>query len=173
MMSNDNDPYTIPKMDGSFSFPPPRDGQLVQTSSGKSLWSKQNNTILRDEVYDHGLANEDMLASWRQQSNDSSPIKSSRDEHDNARESANSSPSFLSNYGHNDRELVKKKEDVKTTGVREEDPVASLEDEEAAAVQEQVKQIKAQEEEFETFDLKIVHRKNRHLSSPPFLYVIL
>ncbi|KAL5721960.1 hypothetical protein ACHQM5_005537 [Ranunculus cassubicifolius] len=44
---------------------------------------------------------------------------------------------------------------------REEDPTTTMEDEEAAAVQEQVRQIKAQEEEFETFNLKIVHRKNR------------
>ncbi|XP_047981148.1 uncharacterized protein LOC125222525 [Salvia hispanica] len=147
--------------DGPFSFPPPRDGQLVQKSSGKALWSNQSKTILGDEAYGHGMANDDMLASWRPKSNDSSPTKSSRDEHANAGESANSSPSSLSNYGYIDRELVKKEADAKTTGVTEEDPVASLEDEEAAAVQEQVKQIKAQEEEFETFELKIVHRKNR------------
>lgn len=173
MISNDKDPYKIAKMDGGFSFPPPIDGQLVQTSSGKSLWSNQSKTILGDGAYDHGMTNEDMLASWRQKSNDSSPIKSSRDEHANVGGSANSSPSSLSNYGYIDRELVKKEEDVKTTGIREEDPVASLEDEEAAAVQEQVKQIKAQEEEFETFDLKIVHRKNRHVPSLPFLHIIL
>jgi len=39
--------------------------------------------------------------------------------------------------------------------------VAGLDDEEAVSVQEQIRQIKAQEEEFETFDLKIVHRKNK------------
>jgi hypothetical protein len=42
-----------------------------------------------------------------------------------------------------------------------EDTGTNLDDEEAAALQEQVRQIKAQEEEFETFNLKIVHRKNR------------
>ncbi|XP_057804230.1 uncharacterized protein LOC131019659 isoform X1 [Salvia miltiorrhiza] len=163
MMNNDKNPYAIAKnqIEGGFSFPPPRDGQLVKKSSGKALWSNQSNTILGDEAYDHGMANDDMLASWRPKSNDSSPTKSSMDERPNAGESANSSPSSLSNYGYIDRELVKKEQDVKTTGVTEEDPVASLEDEEAAAVQEQVKQIKAQEDEFETFDLKIVHRKNR------------
>ena len=159
--------------DGPFSFPPPRDGQLVQKSSGKALWSNQSKTILGDEAYGHGMANDDMLASWRPKSNDSSPTKSSRDEHANAGESANSSPSSLSNYGYIDRELVKKEADAKTTGVTEEDPVASLEDEEAAAVQEQVKQIKAQEEEFETFELKIVHRKNRHVYCPYFCHIIL
>ncbi|KAG6401992.1 hypothetical protein SASPL_138860 [Salvia splendens] len=160
MMSND---IAKNQRDGPFSFPPPRDGQLVQKSSGKALWSNQSKTILGDEAYGHGIANDDMLASWRPKSNDSTPTKSSRDEHANAGESANSSPSSLSNYGYIDRELVKKEADAKTTGVTEEDAVASLEDEEAAAVQEQVNQIKAQEEEFETFELKIVHRKNRHL----------
>ncbi|XP_042017063.1 uncharacterized protein LOC121765083 [Salvia splendens] len=158
MMSND---IAKNQRDGPFSFPPPRDGQLVQKSSGKALWSNQSKTILGDEAYGHGIANDDMLASWRPKSNDSTPTKSSRDEHANAGESANSSPSSLSNYGYIDRELVKKEADAKTTGVTEEDAVASLEDEEAAAVQEQVNQIKAQEEEFETFELKIVHRKNR------------
>lgn len=51
--------------------------------------------------------------------------------------------------------------------IREAEAVAA-EDEEAAAVQEQIRRIKAEEDEFETFDLKIVHRKNRfyfhHLS---------
>lgn len=175
VMSNDKDPYAISKnqIEGGFSFPPPRDGQLVQKSSGKALWSNQSKTILGDEAYDHGMTNDNMLASWRPKSNDSSPTKSSRDERANVGESANSSPSSLSNYGYIDRELVKKEQDVKTTGVTEEDPVASLEDEEAAAVQEQVKQIKAQEEEFETFDLKIVHRKNRHVPCPSFPHIIL
>ncbi|KAG8097971.1 hypothetical protein GUJ93_ZPchr0013g35204 [Zizania palustris] len=43
----------------------------------------------------------------------------------------------------------------------QEDTGTTLDDEEAAALQEQVRQIKAQEDEFETFNLKIVHRKNR------------
>ncbi|KAL8041782.1 hypothetical protein ABFX02_09G006300 [Erythranthe guttata] len=164
IMSNDNGAYSAAtnRMDGVFSFPPPRDGQLVQTSSGKPLWSNPVNTTSSDKVDDCGVSNQDMLAPWRRKSNDSSPVKSPRGE-DNANdgESANSSPSSLSNYGYIDRERVKKEEDVSTTGIREEEPEVSLEDEEAAAVQEQVKQIKAQEEEFETFDLKIVHRKNR------------
>ncbi|KAL3628941.1 hypothetical protein CASFOL_027987 [Castilleja foliolosa] len=145
---------------GGFSFPPPRDGQLVQASSSKSLWSNQANTGFSEEADDNcGVGNDDMLASWRHKGNDSS---SPGDENDvNAGESGNSSPSSLSNYGYIDKEHVKKEDDVKTAGVREEEPAPSLEDEETVAVQEQVKQIKAQEDEFETFDLKIVHRKNR------------
>lgn len=76
-------------------------------------------------------------------------------------DSVNSSPSSFSNYGYADKNLVLKAEDEKL-GSRE-DPGVSLEDEEAAAVQEQVKQIQAQEEEFETFNLRIVHRKNRQV----------
>lgn len=44
--------------------------------------------------------------------------------------------------------------------IREAEVVAA-EDEEAAAVQEQIRRIRAEEDEFETFDLKIIHRKNR------------
>lgn len=144
--------------DGGFSFPPPlRDGQLVQKGSSKSLWSNNCDPVISDETDDRLKAlmgADDMLATWRQKSSDSS-----RDENNaNAVRSANSSPSTLSNY---EREHAKREEDEKISGIREEDPGASLEDEEAAAVQEQVRQIKAQEEEFETFNLKIVHRKNR------------
>ncbi|KAK2984182.1 hypothetical protein RJ640_027288 [Escallonia rubra] len=154
-------------IDGAFSFPPPRDGQLVQTSSSKSLWSNKGNAIIADETdncLNTLMEKDDMLASWRQKSSDSSRGKSSRDEdNNNGMGSQNSSPSSLSNYGYADRCHVNKNEDEKSASARLEDPGASIEDEEAAAVQEQVKQIKAQEEEFETFNLKIVHRKNRHV----------
>ncbi|XP_049396272.1 uncharacterized protein LOC125860374 isoform X2 [Solanum stenotomum] len=148
-------------LDGGFSFPPPRDGELVQTSSSKSLWSNKCNTVVSDEADDSLMANDDMLAPWRRKSSESSPVKSSRDENNaNTAGSENSRASSLSNYGYAEREHVKK-EETKIASAREEDVGASLEDEEATAVQEQVRQIKAQEEEFETFDLKIVHRKNR------------
>ncbi|XVF53733.1 hypothetical protein PTKIN_Ptkin05aG0122500 [Pterospermum kingtungense] len=152
--------------DGGFSFPPPlRDGQLVQAGSSKSLWSSNCNAAGDENDYclNALVGSDDMLATWRRKSTDSSTARSSLDGNNaNAVRSANSSPSSISNYGYGEQEQTKKEEDEKITGVREEDPGASLEDEEAAAVQEQVRQIKAQEEEFETFDLKIVHRKNRH-----------
>ena len=103
-----------------------------------------------------------MLALWRRKSSDSSPVKSYENNADIVR-STNSSPTTVSNYGYSEREHVKVEEDEKTGIAREDDLGASLEDEEVAAVQEQVRQIKAQEEEFETFNLKIVHRKNRHV----------
>ncbi|XP_055829288.1 uncharacterized protein LOC129898686 [Solanum dulcamara] len=147
---------------GGFSFALPRDGQLIHTSSSKSLCSSKGNTIITDEAHDSLIANDDMLGSLRPKSSESSPSKSSRDESNKiAVGSAKSSPSSLSNYGYVEREHVKKEEGTQIARARVENLGQSLEDEEAVAVQEQVKQIMAQEEEFETFELKIVHRKNR------------
>ncbi|XP_023523459.1 uncharacterized protein LOC111787674 [Cucurbita pepo subsp. pepo] len=151
--------------DGGFSFPPPlRDRQLVQASSGKSLWSNNSNRVVSDEndaSLNALMQSDDMLA-WRQKNSDSSPDNSLRDENNaNAVRSESSSPSMLSNYHYTERRHTKIENDDKISSIREEDPVASLEDEEAAAVQEQVRQIRSQEEEFESFNLKIVHRKNR------------
>ncbi|XVF50386.1 hypothetical protein PTKIN_Ptkin04bG0095600 [Pterospermum kingtungense] len=151
--------------DGGFSFPPPLgDGQLGQAGSCKSLWSTNCNAVgdEHDDCLDASMASDEMPATWRMKSNDSSTTKSSRDENNaNPVISANSSPSSLSNYGYGEQEQTKKEEDEQISDAREEDPGAYLEDEEVAAVQEQVRQIKAQEDEFETFNLKIVHRKNR------------
>ncbi|KAK6921366.1 Protein kinase domain, partial [Dillenia turbinata] len=166
VMPNDNGLGTLVKSraDGGFSFPAPLgDGRLAHTGSSKSLWSNKN-AVVADETDDslNAVGADDMLASWRQKSSDSSPVKSSRDDNnaDTVR-SANSTPSTVSNSGYTESEHAKREEDEKTCRAREEDPGVSLEDEETAAVQEQVRQIKAQEEEFETFNLKIVHRKNR------------
>ena len=152
--------------DVGFSFPPPsRDGQLVPASSSKPLWSNNSNAVAgddTDECLNALLRSDDMLSTWRRKSTDSSPVKSSRDDNNaNVVRSTNSSPSTLSNYAYAEREHGEQEDDEKAGIAREEDAATSLEDEEAAAVQEQVRQIKAQEEEFETFNLKIVHRKNR------------
>ncbi|KAB2054950.1 hypothetical protein ES319_A11G002000v1 [Gossypium barbadense] len=165
-----NDKVPSPKMkknlaDRGFSFPPSlRDGQLVQAGSSKSLWSSNCYAVgdEHDDCLSALLGSDDMLATWRRKSSDSSTGKSSGDENKTyAVRSANSSPSTLPDYGYGGREPTKKEEDEKISGVREEDPGASLEDEEVDVVQDQVRQIKKQEEEFETFNLKIVHRKNR------------
>ncbi|OIV94166.1 hypothetical protein TanjilG_13783 [Lupinus angustifolius] len=149
--------------DGNFSFPlSSKDGQMAEASSKQSLWSNNCNADETDECLNAFEGSDDMLALWKQKSSDSSPIKSSRDENNaNQVRSRNSSPATVSNYRYSEREHIKPEEDEKVDAAREDDLGASLEDEEAAAVQEQVRQIKAQEEEFETFDLKIVHRKNR------------
>lgn len=144
--------------DVGFSFVPPVRGDPA--GSSKPLWSSNNNSV-GDELHDN-LRRDDMLAPWRHKSSTSSPARSPGDEN-NAPvvRSAESTPSTISDYAYAEKERVKRADDEKTTSVREDDAGASLEDEEAAAVQEQVRQIKAQEEEFETFNLKIVHRKNR------------
>ncbi|CAN4100591.1 unnamed protein product [Withania somnifera] len=155
-------PLQTNHLHGDFSFTLPRDGQLIHKSSSKALWSSKGNAVITDEAHDILIANDDMLGSPRRKSNESSPIKSSRDETNKiALGSASSFPSSLSNYGCVEREHVKKDEGTQIASARVEDLGQSLEDEEAVAVQEQVKQIMAQEEEFETFELKIVHRKNR------------
>lgn len=145
--------------DGNFSFPLSlKDGQMIQAASNKSLWSKNCNADETDDCLNAFVASDDMLASWRRKSSDSSPGKSYRDENNaNAVRSTNSSPTSISNCGYSERDHVKLEE------VAREDDLGALEDEEAAVVQDQVRQIKAQEEEFETFNLKIVHRKNRHV----------
>ncbi|XP_071685827.1 uncharacterized protein [Rutidosis leptorrhynchoides] len=149
--------------DGGFSFPPPRDGQAPTVPSQPS-WSKSNNSnsILEDE-------NDSLLPPWKRKSSDSSPISREDDDDDgDVLGSEFSGPSMPSTYGFTERAHLKKDEDEKVADQieeeeeeEEEDPGVLLEDEEAVAVQEQVKQIKAQEEEYETFNLKIVHRKNR------------
>ncbi|KAI3706039.1 hypothetical protein L1987_76292 [Smallanthus sonchifolius] len=132
--------------DGGFSFPPSKDGKLL-TGVNKAY-----NAIASEE-------NDDLNPPWRQNSSISSPVKSSRDEDDvDGLRTADSSPSTLSNFGYAEWAC---QVDQKVGGSREDEPRVSLEDEEAAAVQEQVNQIKAQEEEYETFNLKILHRKNR------------
>ncbi|CAH8284509.1 unnamed protein product [Eruca vesicaria subsp. sativa] len=75
--------------------------------------------------------------------------------------SRNSSPSALSQSSYTGREHCKEEDEEETSPGQEEDPGTSFEDEDAIVVQEQVRQIKAQEQDFETFNLKIVHRKNR------------
>ncbi|PWA88750.1 Protein kinase, catalytic domain-containing protein [Artemisia annua] len=131
--------------DSGFSFPPTKDGKASSDNNLHALMGK-----------------DELLPPWRRKSNDSSPGKSSREEDDaDVGGSDYSGPLILSDYGVVERAHLRKEEDEKVSEPTEEDPGVSLEDEEAVAVQEQVKQIKAQEEEYETFNLKIVHRKNR------------
>lgn len=153
---------------GGFSFPSPSStGDMVgsKAESGKSLWSTKGNTTACEDTDDYGndiIGPDDVLASWRRKSNDSSPVISSRDENlINAPQSSPSTASTYSNFDLAERELRKRDTEENLNEPREDEEVGVIEDEEAAAVQEQVRQIRAQEDEFETFNLKIVHRKNR------------
>ncbi|XP_010428273.1 PREDICTED: uncharacterized protein LOC104712958 [Camelina sativa] len=152
--------------DGGFSFgSSQKDGQLMHAESSKSLWSGNRETVTGDrkaERLNASTATDDMVGTWRRKSSDSSSSRSSVKENNaTSIKSVNSSPSSLSNYACEERKHADKEDERNDSSEREDDHATALDDEEAVAVQEQVRQIKAQEEEFETFDLKIVHRKNR------------
>uniref|UniRef100_A0A7N1A7G1 Protein kinase domain-containing protein n=1 Tax=Kalanchoe fedtschenkoi TaxID=63787 RepID=A0A7N1A7G1_KALFE len=148
--------------DAGFSFSPPAEDVHLDQSTSVSQWANNCNTVVS---YEKDVHLNDFRGSFeihepgRQKSPDSSPTHVSRAE-SNALvvKSENSSPSTL--YGYNEIE-PSNQEGGRISSVREEDPAVLMDDEEAAAVQEQVRQIQAQEDEFETFNLKIVHRKNR------------
>jgi hypothetical protein len=139
-----------------FSFPPPLHSGKIHDPDAKPLWSKKDDMYCINDPDDcqNGLVSDDMLATWRKKNSESS-VRSSRDEiTSDVVRSRNSSVSYdetedTANAWHH--KLDDAQGDTGTT----------LDDEEAAALQEQVRQIKAHEEEFETFNLKIVHRKNR------------
>ncbi|KAJ1697253.1 hypothetical protein LUZ63_005765 [Rhynchospora breviuscula] len=130
--------------DGGFSFPSPSS----KDNNNTALIEVGDNTL--DECGNNSMiaSSEDMLATWRKkESEGSSPAQV---------ESGTQSGSSDSNDGFDETEDMKKIQEEE-----EEAGAAAMDDEEVAALQEQVRQIKAQEEEFETFNLKIVHRKNR------------
>ncbi|KAH9328821.1 hypothetical protein KI387_000929, partial [Taxus chinensis] len=89
---------------GGFSFPSP---------------SSTSNAIERDDI----------LASWRRKSNESSPVLSSR--------SAHSTTSTYSNYELAERELQKRDIEENLNDPREHEETRAIDDEEATAVQEQ------------------------------------
>lgn len=153
--------------DVGFSFPPPlRSVDMLEADSSKSLWSSKANVAVGTDLndYSNGIQPDDMLATWRRKSNESSPRKSfGDDETADVVRSRNSISSSVSNADYAGRENIKRNHHYKENDVREEEHCTTLEDEEAAALQEQVRQIKSQEDEFEIFNLKIVHRKNRHV----------
>lgn len=130
-----------------FAFPSPISTEdVMESSSGRPIRSNRGSTVIDDDSieYDNGLKIGDEK---------SSDIIRSRD----------STASSASNYCYALTGDINKLNDHEVNNQQEEDPASTLEDEELAALQEQVRQIQAQEEEFETFELKIVHRKNRYV----------
>ncbi|CAM6038550.1 unnamed protein product [Sphagnum compactum] len=154
---------------GGFSFPSPSTsgGDMATVSrvdSGKSLWSVRDisSQVPGEEGEDFGnglLALDDPLASWRRKSNDSSPKLNTRDKvlHDIVLLQDDEAREGNDDQGEEQDEQTLLEADQH---IRDAEAVAA-EDEEAAAVQEQICRIRADEEEFETFNLKIIHRKNR------------
>ncbi|RWR79537.1 Protein kinase domain-containing protein [Cinnamomum micranthum f. kanehirae] len=151
--------------DGGFSLPTLlKSGNEVQANSGKALFSSSSNVVYRHETDACGnglMGTDDMLATWRQKSSDSPPVKLQDENVADMMRTMNTTSSTLSNCGYAEREYVKKVPDDKASDAQEDEPGTLLEDEEAVAVQDLVRQVRAQEEEFETFNLRIVHRKNR------------
>jgi serine/threonine protein kinase len=142
-----------------FSFPNPSGtGDMVEfkVEPGKPLWSTNMNSIVFEgtHVYGHAMVGPDVQIPPRKKSNGSSPIASQRDGDLNV-----VCPMHLttSTLGSTER-IINKGENFNDI---DDGDVGVIEDEEAVALQEQVQQIKAQEDEFETFDLQIVHRRNR------------
>ncbi|XP_062212227.1 uncharacterized protein LOC133913179 [Phragmites australis] len=143
--------------DAGFSFPPPLHSGTNHDSDAKPLWSKKDEMYCINDPYDcqNGMVSNDMLATWRKKNSESS-LRSSRDEM-----TSDVVRSRSSSASYDETEDTTNARHHKLDDAQEEDTGTALDDEEAAALQEQVRQIKAQEEEFETFNLKIVHRKNR------------
>jgi hypothetical protein len=151
--------------DGGFSFPPPLHSGKIAESDAKSSWSKKDDSYSINDPDDcqNGTVSDDTLATWKKK-NSVSSIRSSRDEMtSDVIRSRNSSASSALNNAYDEVEETMNARHHKLDDAQEEETGTTLDDEEAAALQEQVRQIKAQEEEFETFNLKIVHRKNRYL----------
>ncbi|KAI4964597.1 hypothetical protein ZWY2020_005376 [Hordeum vulgare] len=148
--------------DGGFSFPPPLHSGKNTESDVKSSWSRR--MIIQSMIpmtVKMNAVSDDTLATWKKR-NSVSSLRSSRDEMtSDVVRSRNSSASSALNNTYDEVEETMNARHQKLDDAQEEETGTTLDDEEAAALQEQVRQIKAQEEEFETFNLKIVHRKNR------------
>lgn len=145
-----------------FSFPYPSgtgDVEEFKAEPGKSLWSTNTSSMIFEGTngYDHAMIGPDVRSPPRRKSNESSLIASQRD--GDLLNAATASAMHLTTSTLESAEgNINKGENFNDI---DDGDVGVIEDEEAAALQEQVKQIKAQEDEFETFDLQIVHRRNR------------
>ncbi|KAL1202701.1 putative dual specificity protein kinase YAK1 [Cardamine amara subsp. amara] len=149
---------------GGFSFPSSvPDGQMSHVYSTNPEWSNPCNAAVRNESDGPKrlIESDSMLVASTKRRSGSSSERNLRDrDGEKVVSSRNSSPSALSHSSYTGRER-KEEDEEETSHGAEEDPGTSFEDEDAIVVQEQVRQIQAQEQEFETFNLKIVHRKNR------------
>ncbi|KAJ7555067.1 hypothetical protein O6H91_05G021000 [Diphasiastrum complanatum] len=147
---------------GGFSFPSPSSTGDIggsRTESGK-LMSAMDVLSRGDEADDYGIVGpDDTLASWRRQSSESSPIIGSRDAHHQLGTSGHSTGSGHSTDESHSREGNRMEDDDGACERDDPDAVADLD--EVAAVQEQIQRLQAEEDDFEIFDLRIIHRKNR------------
>ncbi|CAN8258971.1 unnamed protein product [Cochlearia groenlandica] len=147
---------------GGFSFPSPlHDEQISHEDSTIPEWSNNCNAAVGKEGYrPKGLIESDSMLVPTPKRLSGSSDRRDRDG-EKVASSRSSSPSVRSQSSYTEGEQCKEEDEEEASHVREEDPGTSFEDEDAIVIQEQVRQIKAQEQDFETFNLKIVHRKNR------------
>ncbi|KAI5066126.1 hypothetical protein GOP47_0018750 [Adiantum capillus-veneris] len=153
-----------------FSFPSPSstcDVAGSRAGSGKSLWSNRESTIQGEETegYGSGLVGPDgTLAAWKRKSNNSSPgIGSSEDNLPNVTPSNHSSGSLHSTDEYVSLEAREDSDVGCNMGgslPKASEPLAQ-EDDEAAIAQEELRTLGADGDQYEVFDLRIVHRKNR------------
>ncbi|KAJ7562869.1 hypothetical protein O6H91_03G087100 [Diphasiastrum complanatum] len=154
------DKSVVPIGFGGFSFPSPSSTGDVggsRTVIGK-LVPALDVILPADEVEDYGAVGpDDTLASWRRQSDESSPVIGSRDAHGHLSTSRHSTGSGHSPDESGSREARRPEDD----NFQRDDTDAVAEFDEVAAVQEQIQRLQAEEDDYEIFDLRIVHRKNR------------
>lgn len=158
-----------------FSFPSPSStGDLAgsRADSGKSLWSNRESTAQGEETDEYGsglVGPDDTLAAWKRKSNDSSPgIGSSEDNLpkmnvlNHSSQSSHSTDDYVSLEA---REEGCEDSDIGDPNV--EGPMSKVskpsaqEEDDAAIAQEEMKTLGADKCQYEIFDLRIIHRKNR------------
>eukprot|EP00250_Pteridium_aquilinum_P015096 c22375_g1_i1 orf=623-4615(+) len=158
-----------------FSFPSPSStGDIAgsRAGSGKSLWSNRESLAQGEETdgYVSGMVGpDDTLAAWKRKSNDSSPgIASSEDNLPNVTLSNHSSESLHSTDEYVSLEV--REDGLEDSDVGGPDVGGSLpkvsqpsaqEEEDAGIAQEEMRTLGADEDQYEIFDLRIIHRKNR------------
>lgn len=153
-----------------FSFPSPSstgDVAVSTAGSGKSLWSNRESTGQGDETdgYCIGMVGpDDTLAAWKLKSNNSSPIICSSEENLQKLDIPNHSTGSF----HSTDDYVSL--EAKEHGIEDSDVAVQLpkvsqpliqEEEDALADQEDMRTLGADEDQYEIFDLRIIHRKNR------------
>lgn len=154
---------------GGFSFPSPSstgDIAASRAGSGKSLWSNRDSAAQGEETdeYGSGMAGpDDTLAAWKQKSNESSPIICPSEENlpnqilsHHSTASAHTTDEFAS------LDALKDVIEEPNVGQSEECGQAlAADDEDAAAVQDEIRRLAVDVDQYEIFDLKIIHRRNR------------
>ncbi|KAJ7559719.1 hypothetical protein O6H91_04G097700 [Diphasiastrum complanatum] len=152
-----------------FSFPSPSSaGELVgsRADSGKSLWSGRDAMTQSEDIDEFGNGvngADDTLVSWRRKSGEFSPLASPQD--DALFNMASSTHSTTSVNLFDDYVSEVREEDIEeaeaSVGNNDYIQAATIDGKDREALEEQLQRLQACAEEYETFNLRIIHRKNR------------